>query len=89
MSGDIRTIFLEELGNIAPEADLDALDPKADLREELDIDSMDFLNLITAIHNRLGVNVPEIDYAKLTTLAGAIGYLEKHLPSSSTPKQGA
>lgn len=80
MSSDIRAVLLEELGNIAPEADLQALDPKADLREALDIDSMDFLNLITAIHNRLGVNVPEIDYPKLITLEGAIRYLEKQLP---------
>jgi acyl carrier protein len=84
MSSDIRAVLLEELGNIAPEADLQSLDPKADLREALDIDSMDFLNLITAIHKRIGVNVPEIDYPKLITLEGAIRYLEKQLPGDGT-----
>ena len=84
MSSDIRAVLLEELGNIAPEADLQSLDPKADLREALDIDSMDFLNLITAIHKRIGVNVPEIDYPKLITLEGAIRYLEKQLPADGT-----
>jgi len=74
---DIRTVVVEELKNIAPEADFDALDPKADMRAALDIDSMDILNFVTAIHHRLGIDVPELDYPKLVTLAGAIEYLEK------------
>jgi acyl carrier protein len=81
---DIRAIVLEELGNIAPEADLGALDPKADMREALDIDSMDLLNFVTAVHHRLGVNVPEADYPKLVTLAGAIDYLEAALRKGQT-----
>ena len=76
---DIRTVLRDELSNIAPEADLTSLDPAADLREALDIDSMDFLNFITAIHQRLGVDIPEIDYAKLFTLKGAIDYLKGKL----------
>jgi acyl carrier protein len=40
---------------------------------------MDFLNFITAIHQRLGVDIPEVDYANLFTLNGAIGYLKKKL----------
>jgi acyl carrier protein len=74
---DLKPILLEELGNIAPEADLGALDPKEDLRAALDIDSMDFLNFVTAIHRRLAIDIPELDYPKLTNLAGAIDYLEK------------
>lgn len=73
---DIRAVVREELGNIAPEIDLATVSPTADLREALDIDSMDFLNFITAIHHRLGVDVPELDYPKLTTLDGAVKYLE-------------
>ncbi len=76
---DVRAVLLEEIGNIAPEADLAALDPKADMREALDIDSMDILNLVTAIHKRLGVNIPELDYPKLVTLAGAVAYVEAAL----------
>jgi acyl carrier protein len=76
---DIRKVVQEELGNIAPEADLAALDPRADLRDALDIDSMDFLNFITAIHRRLGINVPELDYPKLITLAGAVKYIGESL----------
>ncbi len=73
---DIRAAIKEELSNIAPEMDLAAIDPSADLREALDIDSMDFLNFITAMHRRLGVNVPEVDYPKLFTLDGAAAYFE-------------
>ena len=76
---EIRTIFLEELGNIAPEADSRQLDPAADLREALDLDSMDFLNLMTALHRRVGVNIPELDYPKLFTLDGAVRYLANPL----------
>jgi acyl carrier protein len=77
---DVRTIVQEELGNIAPEMDVGTINPSADLREALDIDSMDFLNFVTAMHHRLGVEVPEIDYPKLVTLDGAVAYLEARLP---------
>ena len=79
---DIRTVVEEELGNIAPEVDLKQVDSSADLREALDIDSMDFLNFITAIHHRLGINIPEIDYPKLSTLEGAVGYLKSKLQNA-------
>jgi acyl carrier protein len=73
---DIRAVVLEELSNIAPEVDMSTVNPSVDLREELDIDSMDFLNFITAMDQRLGVNVPELDYPKLITLDGAVAYLQ-------------
>jgi acyl carrier protein len=76
---DIRAVLQEEFGNIAPEIDLQKVDPSADLREALDIDSMDFLNFVTAIHHRLGVDIPELDYPKLVTLEGAVSYLEAKL----------
>ena len=76
---DIRTVVQEELNNIAPEIDMATIDPAADLREALDINSMDFLNFITAIHHRLGVDIPERDYPKLITLDGAVGYLKDKL----------
>ena len=76
---DVDAVVREELGNIAPEADLKTIDPSADLREALDIDSMDFLNFVTAIHHRLGIDVPELDYPKLVTLDGAVHYLKAKL----------
>jgi acyl carrier protein len=72
---EIRAAIIAELGNIAPEMDIASVDPHADLREALDIDSMDFLNFIMALHKKLGVEVPEKDYPKLVTLAGAVAYL--------------
>ena len=75
---DIRKVVEEELNNIAPEVDMAAVDPAADLREAIDIDSMDFLTFITAIHHRLGIDIPEIDYPKLVTLDGAVAYITAH-----------
>ena len=69
----------EEINNIAPEVDLATVDPAADLREAFDIDSMDFLNLVTALHHRTGIEIPEIDYPKLVTLSGMVAYLEAKL----------
>jgi len=77
----IQTIVQEELSNIAPEVDLAGVDPKADLREAVDIDSMDFLNFVTAVHRRTGVDIPEADYPKLATLAGIYAYLEARFKS--------
>ena len=81
---DIRKVVQEELSNIAPEVDLASVEPSADLREAMDIDSMDFLNFITAIHHRLGIDIPEIYYPKLVTLAGMAAYLEAKLGSRKT-----
>jgi acyl carrier protein len=71
---DVTAVLIDELGRIAPETDASELDPEADLREALDIDSMDFLNLVTALGQRLEIDIPEIDYPKLATLAGAVDY---------------
>jgi len=81
---DIRKVVQEEISNIAPEVDLASIDPASDLREAIDIDSMDFLNFITAIHHRLGVEIPELDYPKLVTLDGVVAYVAAKLGSSKT-----
>ena len=72
---ELRAIVIAELNNIAPEADAAAIDPSADLREALDIDSLDFLNFLEAIHKKIGVNVPERDYGKLRNLNALLAYL--------------
>ena len=77
MNDDIRKTLAEEIVNIAPEADVAGADPDADLRESFDLDSMDFLNLIIALHKRLGIDIPEADYPRLRTLDGAIAYLAR------------
>lgn len=76
---EIRTLILDLIGEIAPEADLTSARDQDDLRELFDLDSMDFANLVVAIHNRLKVDIPEADYNKLFTLSGVIAYLRDAL----------
>jgi acyl carrier protein len=71
----IKAVVLRTLGRIAPEADLTALGGSDDLREQLDIDSVDFLNFVVALHQELSIDVPEKDYAKLRTINGCVAYL--------------
>ena len=73
---EIRSLIAELISEIAPEADMSALSDDRDMREALDLDSMDFNNLIIAIHKRTGIDVPELDYRKLFTMRGAIAYLK-------------
>ncbi|MDU8911625.1 acyl carrier protein [Aestuariicoccus sp. MJ-SS9] len=72
---DIATILTEELHRIAPDIDPDDTDPAADLREEYDIDSMDFLTLVTALGKRLGLEMPEADYDQMRSFDALAGYL--------------
>lgn len=72
---EARRLFFEELANIAPEWNAADVDPKEDIREAMDIDSMDILNLVIALHKRSGIDIPEEDYGKLATIEGAIAYL--------------
>ncbi len=73
----LRDSVLRALHRVAPEADTAGLAPDADLREELDIDSMDFLSFVTALHKDLGVDIPEADYPKLFSLDSAVSYLAR------------
>jgi acyl carrier protein len=74
----IRSVVLAALGDVAPEADLAALAPAAELRDALDLDSMDFLGFVQRLAVATGVEVPEEDYAQLATLEGCIAYLVAH-----------
>ena len=78
---EIRGIVLHVLGQVAPEADLSKLKPNLRIRDQLDIDSMDLLNIIIALHKELHVEIPEADYSKLATLDDCIAYLETALRS--------
>jgi acyl carrier protein len=74
---ETRDNILEILHRIAPEADLDGLDVNENIREALDIDSFDFLNVVIALHERFGVNIPESDYSQVATLKGMMEYLDR------------
>ncbi|MDO8387300.1 MAG: acyl carrier protein [Pseudomonadota bacterium] len=71
------------LRSIAPEVEPDALDPTRPLRHQVDLDSMDWLNFLVALHERLGVNIPEADYAQLVTLDNVLDYLLAKLGPAS------
>jgi acyl carrier protein len=72
---DLRGTVLRALSGIAPEVDSGQIRPDVSLRDQLDIDSMDFLNFVLALHRAMGVAIPEKDYPKLATLNGCIEYL--------------
>jgi len=80
---EIRHAVVNALTAVAPEIDPATLQPGTVFRQEFDLDSMDFLNFVIGLHGSLGVDVPEQDYAKLSTLDGAIDYLAARLPSGS------
>ena len=67
--------MLRVLGEIAPEADLAALKPDVAFRDQLDLDSMDLLNVVIGLHAALGVEIPEADYSSLVTPDGCVDYL--------------
>lgn len=78
----IREAVVTALTSVAPELDPASLDPDAEIRRDLDIDSMDFLNFVIALHASLRVDVPEADYSRLATLHGAVDYLAGRLGAS-------
>ncbi len=79
---EVERAVQDALSAVAPETDFSTLDPKQGLREQLDLDSMDFLNFVVGVHKTLGVDVPERDYAKLATLESAVAYLLRTASSS-------
>ena len=71
----IRQQVLDALKTVAPEIDPLRLRSDRPLREEVDLDSMDWLNFLVALSARFGVDVPESEYGRLVTLADVIDYL--------------
>ena len=72
---DFRAVFLEELTRVAPDIDAADVGENDHIQDDLDLDSMDVLNLVSALHERLGVDIPERDYPEIATLARAADYL--------------
>jgi len=72
---EAKALIIEILGGIAPEAEFDKLPGNAQLRDELDLDSMDFLDFVAAVHERTGIDIPEAEYGRLATLDDAVAYL--------------
>lgn len=72
---ETRETVKRALSNVAPEVDLDSIDPRKDLRDQMDIDSVDFLNFVIGLHKQLNVEIPDADVTKLATLDGCVMYL--------------
>jgi acyl carrier protein len=73
---DGQAMVAAALRRVAPRVDVATLDPRADLRDAADLDSMDFLNLVVAVHEATGLDIPERDYPHLATLSGFARYLD-------------
>jgi acyl carrier protein len=89
---EIKATVLRILGEIAPEADLTRLKPDVSFRDQLDIDSMDFLNFVIALDEELDVRIPESEYPKLSTLEGCVGLLGQYIaviPSTQAAQNAA
>jgi acyl carrier protein len=72
---EIRAAALAILQGIAPEVEVDTLRGDKPLRRQVDLDSMDWLNFLLGLHQKLQVDIPEADYAKLVTLDDVVAYL--------------
>mgnify|MGYP001580921391 CR=1 FL=1 len=79
---EIRQIERVALSNVAPEVDVAALDAARDLRDQIDIDSVDFLNFVIGLHKELGIEIPDADVPKLGTLNGCVAYLQSRMKGS-------
>ena len=73
---EIRSLILEVMHEIVPDEDLSELKGDVRIRDQIEMDSMDFLDIIMELRKRYGVVVPEDDYMKLSTLDGSVEYLE-------------
>ena len=71
---ELRAVLMGALTEVAPDVDPARIDPGADLAE-LEIDSIDYLNLVVALHEQTGIDIPERDYPKLSTIDAAVAYL--------------
>jgi acyl carrier protein len=71
----IRETVLRVLRTVAPEVDPASIDPETDWRDQLDLDSVDLLNFLVRIHEALGIDIPEEDYPKLSSLERCVAYL--------------
>ena len=73
---DIRAMILEVIHQIVPDEDLSHLKGDVRIRDQIEMDSMDFLDIMMELRKRYGIKVPEEDYMKLSTLDGSVAYLE-------------
>jgi len=81
-AGQIRRVVLDILKSIAPEFDASSIKPDRPLRQQLDLDSMDCLNVVAGLHDRLHVDIPESDYGNLASLDAIVAYAAARTPEA-------
>ena len=85
VADEIRQVILEILSRIQPDEDLTGLVDDVPFREQLELDSMDFLDIVMELRKQYRVQIPEEDYEHLTTMAGTVAYLEPLLKDVESP----
>ena len=78
---EIVDLVQRSLFAIAPEFEGEQIEPDTPFRDQFEIDSMDFLNFVIALHEATGIDIPEADYPKLETLGGCITYIQEKSPA--------
>ena len=86
---ECRTLLAEVLADVAPDADLDSVSSDANIRTELDLDSLDFLSLVEGIAAATGVEIPERDYGRLVSISDWSDYLTAHVPAAGQDPRSA
>jgi acyl carrier protein len=86
---EIRDMILEVIHEIVPDEDLSNLDPDVRIRDQIEMDSMDFLDIVMELRKRYSITVPEDDYMKLSTLNSSVAYLECHSALPLSKGQGS
>jgi acyl carrier protein len=81
----IRQVILEILARIAPDEDLSQLDDDVPFREQMELDSMDFLDIVMELRKQYRIQIPEEEYENLITMSSTVSYLEPMLKDVTSP----
>ncbi len=84
---EVSQLILDIIHDIAPDEDLSDVKPDVRLRDQLDLDSMDFLDIVMELRKRHKIEVPEADYMELSTLEGCVGYLLPKFQEKAAPRE--
>lgn len=76
---ELTELIRKSLFDVAPDLEGEEISADQTFADQFEIDSMDFLNFVIALHKATGVDIPEADYPKLTTMSGATGYLQSRM----------
>lgn len=82
---EIRAAVSRALMAVAPEGEPESIDQDANIQEQLDIDSLDFLNFVIVLKKETGIGVPESDYPEIETINGCVAYLTKATATATGP----